>query len=114
MTTLPGESRLRFRKLATVSAAANPSACSAVTCFRCGARTLRPEEVEFFLRLHGLWEPIIDIPPPPEPPFDIETMKPMPPASAHRYRATEWRAPERALDEERILLFDAEEPPFER
>lgn len=34
----------------------------------------RPGEIEFFLRLHGLWEGIIDIPPPPDPPFDIETI----------------------------------------
>ena len=32
----------------------------------------RAGEIEFFLRLHGLWEGIIDIPPPPDPPFDIE------------------------------------------
>ena len=37
----------------------------------------RPEEIEFFLRLHGMWEGIIDIPPPPESPYDIETMKPL-------------------------------------
>ena len=38
---------------------------------------LRREEIEFFLRLHGLWEGAIDIPPPPEPPYDIETMEPI-------------------------------------
>jgi hypothetical protein len=32
----------------------------------------RPEEIEFFLRLLGLWEALISLPPPPEPPFDIE------------------------------------------
>ena len=37
----------------------------------------RPDEIEFFLRLHGMWEGIIDIPPPPEPPYDIETMEPI-------------------------------------
>jgi hypothetical protein len=37
----------------------------------------RPEQIEFFLRLHGLWEGIIQLPrpPPPPPPFDIETME---------------------------------------
>ncbi len=33
---------------------------------------IRREEVEFFLRLHGLWEGLIGLPPPPAPPFDIE------------------------------------------
>ena len=33
---------------------------------------VRFEEIEFFLRLHGLWEGIISLPPPPDPPFDIE------------------------------------------
>jgi hypothetical protein len=27
----------------------------------------RPEQIEFFLRLSGLWEGAIDIPPPPKP-----------------------------------------------
>ena len=39
----------------------------------------RPGEIEFFLRLHGLWEFVIDIPPPPDPPFDIETFEPVEP-----------------------------------
>lgn len=72
---------------------------------------LRPEEVEFFLRLHGLWEPIIDIPPPLDPPYDIETMESIPPPSACGHRAAEWRSPDLALDDERILVFDAEEAP---
>ena len=40
---------------------------------------LRREEIEFFLRLHGLWEGIIHLPRPPPPPFDIETMEPIEP-----------------------------------
>ena len=40
---------------------------------------IRPGEIEFFLRLHGLWESAIDIPPPPDPPFDIETFEPIEP-----------------------------------
>jgi len=37
----------------------------------------RPEQVEFFLRLWGLWEGLISIPPPPKPPFDIDTFEPI-------------------------------------
>ena len=40
---------------------------------------LRPEQIEFFLRLHGLWEGVISLPRPPPPPFDIETMEPVEP-----------------------------------
>lgn len=38
---------------------------------------IRRSEVEFFLRLHGLWEAIVALPPPPDPPFDIDTMEPI-------------------------------------
>ncbi|MGL4398285.1 MAG: hypothetical protein ACRCXD_00320 [Luteolibacter sp.] len=34
------------------------------------------EQVEFFLRLHGLWQGIIQLPRPPPPPFGLETMEP--------------------------------------
>jgi hypothetical protein len=34
---------------------------------------------QFFLRLHGLWGGIIQLPRPPPPPFDIETMEPIEP-----------------------------------
>jgi len=37
---------------------------------------LRHEEVEFFLRLHGLWEGVVHLPRPPPPPFDIESLEP--------------------------------------
>jgi hypothetical protein len=37
-------------------------------------KVVRPEEIEFFLRLHDLWEGILAIPPPPDPPFDVETL----------------------------------------
>jgi hypothetical protein len=39
----------------------------------------RPEQIEFFLRLQGLWEGIISLPRPPPPPFDIDTMEPIEP-----------------------------------
>jgi hypothetical protein len=39
----------------------------------------RPEHVEFFLLLHGLWKDIILLPPPPPPPFDIEAIEPIEP-----------------------------------
>ena len=38
---------------------------------------VKREEIEFFLQLHGLWEGIISLPPPPDPPYDIETMEPL-------------------------------------
>jgi hypothetical protein len=37
------------------------------------------EQIQFFLRLHGLWEGLIQLPRPPPPPFDIETMDPIEP-----------------------------------
>ncbi|MFL2658557.1 MAG: hypothetical protein ACJ0HK_07330 [Akkermansiaceae bacterium] len=40
---------------------------------------LRREEIEFFLRLQGLWEGVIQLPSPPPPPFDIQTMEPIEP-----------------------------------
>ena len=43
----------------------------------CVGTIVRPAEVPFFLRLHGLWEGVIDLPPPPDPPFDIETFEPI-------------------------------------
>jgi hypothetical protein len=40
---------------------------------------LRREEIQFFLRLQGLWEGVIQLPRPPPPPFDIDTMEPIEP-----------------------------------
>ena len=40
-------------------------------------KMMRREEIEFSLRLHGLWEGVIGLPPPPDPPYDIETIEPM-------------------------------------
>ncbi len=42
-------------------------------------KVIRREEIEFFLRLHGLWEGIVTLPRPPPPPFDIHTMEPIEP-----------------------------------
>ena len=39
-------------------------------------KRLRREEIEFFLRLHGLWEGVVSLPPPPDPPYDIESIEP--------------------------------------
>ena len=84
----------------------------------------RPEEVQFFLQLHGMWEGIIDIPPPPDPPFDIDTMEPLScpferllerrrqfTSSSANSPQVEWQAPELPLDDERILVLDADPAP---
>jgi hypothetical protein len=42
-------------------------------------QVIRREEIQFFLRLHGLWEGLIQLPRPPPPPFDIYTMEPIEP-----------------------------------
>jgi hypothetical protein len=39
-------------------------------------KMLRREEIEFFLRLHSLWEGVVSLPPPPDPPYDIESIEP--------------------------------------
>lgn len=81
-----------------------------------------PEEIEFFLRLLGLWEGVIALPPPPRPPFDIDTMEPLEDGSAHARAAPRegitqdawpgvepgWEPPERRLDEERLLVLDGD------
>jgi hypothetical protein len=86
---------------------------------------IRRDEVEFFLRLHGLWEGIIALPPPPRPPFDIDTMEPLdvppqwswsdviepPPEDWWRSHSDlEWQAPELPLDDGQVLVLDAEDP----
>lgn len=42
-------------------------------------KVLYREEIEFFLRLHSLWEGVIQLPRPPPPPFDIDSMEPIEP-----------------------------------
>jgi hypothetical protein len=86
---------------------------------------IRREEVQFFLRLHGLWEGIIALPPPPQPPFDIETLEPLdlppqwgwsddfeaPPADWwHGENDAEWQAPELDLGDGRVLVLDGTNP----
>jgi hypothetical protein len=84
----------------------------------------RPEAVEFFLRLHGLWEGLVNIPPPPDAPFDIDTFEPIdPPWPAIRewipadatdplavfpedILSTHWVPKEIRLDDERTLVLD--------
>jgi hypothetical protein len=94
-----------------------------------------PTEIEFFLRLHGLWEGVIQLArPPPPPPFDIETMEPIePPWQAIKEwipdeepdldwfnrprnpsnrdpdgfdQSQTWQAPEIQLDDGRILVLE--------
>ena len=94
----------------------------------------RPEQIEFFLRLLGLWEGIIQLPRPPPPPFDIETMEPIkPPWQAIKEwipdaepdldwfnrprnpnepdpdwfdQSQTWQAPEIHLEDRRILILE--------
>ena len=83
-------------------------------------------EIEFFLRLWGMWEGIISLPPPPDPSFDIETMEPevlprgweipeehLPPPDEwwHQHNSEEWRNPELPLEDGKILVLDAEPLP---
>ena len=85
---------------------------------------IRREEVQFFLRLHGLWEGIIALPPPPQPPFDIESMEPLdlppqwgwsddfeaPPIDWWMGEPLEAEAPERDFGDGRVLVLDATDP----
>ena len=88
--------------------------------------SLRKEEIEFFLRLHGMWEGIISLPPPP---YNIETMEPFdvppnwgwseeigpPPEEWWESGEPQWQAPELPLDDGMTLVLDAAEslPPEE-
>ena len=89
---------------------------------------IRRAEIEFFLRLWGMWEGIISLPPPPDLPFNIETMEPetlplgweipeehLPPPDEwwHQHDSEEWRNPELPLEDGKILVLDAEPLPPE-
>ncbi|MGY8644446.1 MAG: hypothetical protein ACKVJU_25545, partial [Verrucomicrobiales bacterium] len=89
---------------------------------------IRRAEIEFFLRLWGMWEGIISLPPPPDPPFDIETLEPeglppgwkipeeqLPPPDEwwHQNDSEKWRNPELPLEDGKILVLDAEPLPPE-
>jgi hypothetical protein len=70
--------------------------CCKATMIVVGA-VFRSGKIEFFLRLHGLWLGVIDIPPPPDPPFDIETFEPIePPWQAIREWIPDDEAPAQA------------------
>jgi hypothetical protein len=89
---------------------------------------IQPEKIEFFLRLLGMWEGLINIPPPPDPPFDIETFEPIEPPwqaikqwipadsdeisfhwqDTHHSNESPWKPREVPLDEDRILVLDVD------
>ena len=85
---------------------------------------MRREEVEFYLRLHGLWDGIIGLPPPPDPPFDIETLEPLdvppqwgwsdeigpPPENWWIGEEAVWEAPELDFGDGRVLVLDVGDP----
>jgi hypothetical protein len=98
-------------------------------------QVIRREEIEFFLRLHGLWEGLIHLARPPPPPFDIETLEPIePPWQAIKEwipddepdldwfnrprnpvnldpdgcdQRSAWQAPEVQLDDDRVLVLES-------
>ena len=71
---------------------------------------IRREEIEFFLRLHGLWQGIIHLPRPrprpPPPPFDIDTMEPIETIEPPWQAIKEW-IPD---DEPNLNWFNQERP----
>ena len=85
---------------------------------------IRREEVEFYLRLHGLWEGVVALPPQPRPPFDIETLEPLdvppqwgwsdetdpPPADWWCGEEAVWEAPELDFGDGRVLVLDVGDP----
>ncbi len=56
--------------------------------------------------MHGLWEGIISLPPPPRPPFDIETIEPF-----EEEGQQAWEPPQLPLSHGRVLILDAEPLP---
>jgi len=93
-------------------------------------KLMRPEEIQFFLMLHGLWEGVIALPPPPDPPYDVESIEPLdvPPVSVWAGETelppkiwwecgapvrTEPKPPELELDDGRVLVLDGDPGPAE-
>jgi hypothetical protein len=93
------------------------------TTMKNAGKMIHRGEIEFFLRLHGLWEGIISLPPPPDPPFNVETMEPLDVPPGWHWREEmgplaenleeRWEAPELPLDDGRILMLDADPLPPE-
>ena len=85
---------------------------------------IRRSEIEFFLRLHGMWDGIVGLPPPPNPPFDIDTMEPLDVPTQWGWRdeieapaeiwwsgeEPAWAAPELDFGDGRVLVLDASDP----
>lgn len=68
----------RWRELIRRTWGADPMECPCCHAeMKAKGKMMRREEIELFLRLHGLWEGITGLPPPPDPPYDIETIEPM-------------------------------------
>ena len=112
----------------------DPTTCPCCRAQMKNAGTIiRRAEIVFSLQLWGMWEGIISLPPPPDPPFDIETMEPeglppgwkirwptppeehLPPPDEwwHQNDSEEWRNPELPLEDGKILVLDAEPLPPE-
>ena len=72
--------RIMWRELILMTWGADPLECPVChNTMTNQGKMQRREEIEFYLRLHGLWEGVINLPRPPPPPFDIETMEPIEP-----------------------------------
>ena len=99
------------------------------TTMKVAGKVIRPEEVEFFLRLFDLWEGVLAIPPPPDPPFDVETLEQIrtPPefcwwkpneSDPFQFQlhavdeSNPWEPPEVQLDDERVLVLDGDPHPL--
>jgi hypothetical protein len=67
-----------WRELIRMTWGADPLECPCChATMKNQGKMQRREEIEFFLRLHGLWEGVISLPPPPDPPYDVETLEPL-------------------------------------
>jgi len=98
----------------------------------CGQeRSAAQWQIQFFLMLHGLWEGVIALPPPPDPPYDVETIEPLdvPPVSVWAGETElppdiwwecgapvrpEPKPPELELEDGRVLVLDGDPGPGEQ